>query len=163
MTADDVKFSIERALRIQADSGVFALLSSIDTVETKGDREVIFHLKTADATFPFKLSTPVAGIVNPDDYDKNKLRDGFEVDGSGPYTLEAEVKNDELVNAVFTKNPNYQGQLKVKNDKVELRSFGTADAMGTALEQGRHRHDGPHHVARADPEAPRTPRPRTST
>ncbi|NGO44987.1 ABC transporter substrate-binding protein [Streptomyces ureilyticus] len=136
VTADDVKFSIGRALRIQADSGVFALLSSIDTVETKGDHEVIFHLKTADATFPFKLSTPVAGIVNPDDYDKNKLRDGFAVDGSGPYTLEAEVKNDKLVNAVFTKNPNYQGQLKVKNDKVELRSFGTADAMGTALNKG---------------------------
>ncbi|MGI5199361.1 ABC transporter substrate-binding protein [Streptomyces sp. CA-288835] len=136
VTAGDVKFSIERALRIQADSGVFALLSSIDTVETKGDREVIFHLKTADATFPFKLSTPVAGIVNPDDYDKNKLRDGFAVDGSGPYTLEAEVKNDELVNAVFTKNPNYQGQLKVKNDEVELRSFDTPDAMGTALSKG---------------------------
>ena len=136
VTADDVKFSIERALRIQADSGVFALLSSIDTVETKGDREVIFHLKTADATFPFKLSTPVAGIVNPDDYDKNKLRDGFAVDGSGPYTFEAQVKNDRLVNAVFTKNPNYQGQLKVKNDKVELRAFDTADAMGTALNQG---------------------------
>lgn len=136
VTADDVKFSIERALRIQADSGVFALLSGIDTVETQGDREVIFHLKTADATFPFKLSTPVAGIVNPDDYDKNKLRDGFSVDGSGPYTLEAEVKNDELVSAVFTKNPNYQGQLKVKNDKVELRSFDSADAMGTALNKG---------------------------
>ncbi|WP_033323346.1 ABC transporter substrate-binding protein [Streptomyces yerevanensis] len=136
VTADDVKFSIERALRIQADSGVFALLSGIDTVETQGDREVIFHLKTADATFPFKLSTPVAGIVNPDDYDKNKLRDGFSVDGSGPYTLEAEVKNDELVSAVFTKNPNYQGQSKVKNDKVELRSFDSADAMGAALNKG---------------------------
>ncbi|MFG2027983.1 ABC transporter substrate-binding protein [Streptomyces sp. NPDC048825] len=136
ITADDVKFSVERALRIQADSGVFALLSNIDTIETKGDREVIFHLKTSDATFPFKLSTPVAGIVNPDDYDENKLRDGFAVDGSGPYTLKAEVKNDELVNAVFTKNPDYKGHLKVKNEKVELRSFDSADAMGTALDKG---------------------------
>ncbi|MFE0739667.1 ABC transporter substrate-binding protein, partial [Streptomyces sp. NPDC058855] len=64
ITAEDVKFSIERALALKADSGVFALLSTIDTVETQGDREVIFHLKTADATFPYKLSTPVAGIVN---------------------------------------------------------------------------------------------------
>ena len=89
VTAADVKFSIDRALAVKADSGVFALLSTIDTVETKGDREVVFHLKTADATFPFKLSTPVAGIVNPDDYRKDKLRDGFQVDGSGPYTLHA--------------------------------------------------------------------------
>ncbi|WP_371658803.1 ABC transporter substrate-binding protein [Streptomyces sp. NBC_00280] len=136
ITASDVKFSIDRALRIKADSGVFALLSTIDTVETQGDREVIFHLKSADATFPFKLSTPVAGIVNPDDYDKDKLRDGFDVDGSGPYTLHSEVKNDELVNAVFTKNPYYKGQLTPKNDKVEMRSFADADEMGTALSKG---------------------------
>jgi peptide/nickel transport system substrate-binding protein len=136
ITAEDVKYSIDRARSLKADSGVFALLSTIDTVETKGDREVIFHLKTADATFPYKLSTPVAGIVNPDDYQRNSLRDGFDVDGSGPYTLESEVKNDELVDAVFTKNPNYKGTLKVNNDKVTLRSFTEADAMGTALSDG---------------------------
>ncbi|MDQ1044087.1 ABC transporter substrate-binding protein [Streptomyces sp. V4I2] len=136
ITAEDVKFSIDRARAIKADSGVFALLSTIDTVETQGDNEVIFHLKAADATFPFKLSTPVAGIVNPDDYEKDKLRDGFDVDGSGPYTLQAEVKNDELVDAVFTKNPNYKGTLQVNNDKISMRSFDDADAMGTALEKG---------------------------
>ncbi|MET8245285.1 ABC transporter substrate-binding protein [Streptomyces sp. NPDC005202] len=136
ITAADVKYSIDRARAIKADSGVFALLSTIDTVETQGDREVIFHLKTADATFPFKLSTPVAGIVNPKDYEKNKLRDGFQVDGSGPYTMKADVKNDELVDAVFTKNPNYKGTLKLNNDKVEIRSFADADAMGAALDKG---------------------------
>ncbi|KUN97432.1 ABC transporter substrate-binding protein [Streptomyces caeruleatus] len=136
VTADDVKYSIDRARSLKADSGVFALLSTIDTVETQGERDVIFHLKTADATFPFKLSTPVAGIVDPDIYAKDKLRDGFEVDGSGPYTLRAEVKNDELVSAVFTKNPEYKGSLTVNNDKVELREFADADAMGTALEKG---------------------------
>ncbi|NNN35754.1 peptide-binding protein [Streptomyces sp. S3(2020)] len=136
VTAEDVKYSIDRARSLKADSGVFALLSTIDTVETKGDREVIFHLKTADATFPYKLSTPVAGIVNPDDYKRGSLRDGFDVDGSGPYTMSADVKNDELVDAVFTKNPNYKGTLKVNNDKVELRSFEDADAMGTAINDG---------------------------
>ncbi|MET7389624.1 ABC transporter substrate-binding protein [Streptomyces sp. NPDC005385] len=136
VTAKDVKFSIDRARAIKADSGVFALLSTIDTVETQGDRQVIFHLKSADATFPFKLSTPVAGIVNPKDYDKGKLRDGFSVDGSGPYTLESQVKDDAVVKAVFSKNPNYKGQLKVKNSKVEMRSFADADAMGSALEKG---------------------------
>ncbi|WP_340382004.1 ABC transporter substrate-binding protein [Streptomyces sp. SS7] len=136
ITAADVKFSIDRARAIKADSGVFALLSTIDTVETQGDNEVIFHLKTADATFPSKLSTPVAGIVNPDDYDKDKLRDGFDVDGSGPYTLKAETDGDTVTKAVFTKNPNYKGTLKVNNDEVDMVSFDDADAMGTALEKG---------------------------
>ncbi|MGX1129450.1 peptide/nickel transport system substrate-binding protein [Streptomyces glaucescens] len=136
VTAADVKYSIDRARSLKADSGVFALLSTIDTVETQGDREVIFHLKTADATFPFKLSTPVAGIVNPDDYAKDKLRDGFAVDGSGPYTLQAEEKDGELVKAVFTKNPDYKGTLTVNNDKVELVSYTDAADMADAVEQG---------------------------
>ncbi|GGT17445.1 ABC transporter substrate-binding protein [Streptomyces chromofuscus] len=136
ITAADVKFSVDRALAIQADSGVFALLSTVDTVETKGDNEVIFHLKTADATFPYKLSTPVAGIVNPDNYKKNKLRDGFQVDGSGPYTLQAEEKDGELVKAVFTRNPHYQGALKVNNEKIDMVSYEDADAMGDALDKG---------------------------
>ncbi|MFJ5262940.1 ABC transporter substrate-binding protein [Streptomyces sp. NPDC088387] len=136
ITAEDVKYSIDRALALKADSGVFALLSTVDTVETNGDREVIFHLNTADATFPYKLSTPVAGIVNPDDYTTKSLRDGFDIDGSGPYTMEPEVKDGEMVSAVFTKNPNYKGSLTVNNDKVEVRSFKDADTMGSALEKG---------------------------
>ncbi|MCG7207733.1 ABC transporter substrate-binding protein [Streptomyces arenae] len=136
VTAADVKWSMERALRIKADSGVFALLSNIDTIETQGDREIIFHLKTADATFPFKLSTPVAGIVNPKDYEKDKLRDGFDIDGSGPYTFKADVKDDSIVSATFTKNPNYKGSLTVKNEQVVLRSFDDADAMGKAIDSG---------------------------
>ncbi|MFJ3671880.1 ABC transporter substrate-binding protein [Streptomyces sp. NPDC090106] len=136
VTAEDVKFSIERARDIKVEGGPVGLLSTIDTVEAKGDREVIFHLKTADATFPYKLSTPVAGIVNPEDYDAKSLREGFKVDGSGPYTMQAEVKDDVMTKAVFTKNPNYKGTLKVNNDKVELRSFEDADAMGTAIDDG---------------------------
>jgi peptide/nickel transport system substrate-binding protein len=136
VTAQDVKYSIERALRIKASSGVSSLLNTIDTIETQGDREVIFHLKTADATFPYKLSTPVAGIINPKDYRKDKLRDGFDVDGSGPYTFHAEVSGNAVTTAVFTKNPNYKGAVKVNNDKVELRSFPDADAMGAAIDKG---------------------------
>ncbi|MFE6332999.1 ABC transporter substrate-binding protein [Streptomyces sp. NPDC057798] len=136
VTAADVKYSIERALKLKADSGVSALLSTVDTVETKGEREVIFHLNTADATFPYKLSTPVAGIVDPDVYEAGKLRDGFQVDGSGPYTFDAEEKDGKLVKAVFTRNPSYKGALTVNNDEVELRSFADADAMSSAIEQG---------------------------
>ncbi|MGW3129804.1 ABC transporter substrate-binding protein [Streptomyces sp. NPDC001076] len=136
VTADDVKWSIQRALRIKADTGVYALLSNIDTIETQGDREVIFHLKSADATFPYKLSTPVAGIVNPKDYEKDKLRDGFDIDGSGPYTFKADVKDDAIVSATFSKNPNYKGSVKVNNEQVVMRSYKDADAMGEAIDKG---------------------------
>ncbi|MEU3525050.1 ABC transporter substrate-binding protein [Streptomyces sp. NPDC038707] len=136
VTAEDVKYSIERVLRIDSDSGVSALLNTIDTIETQGDRDVVFHLKTADATFPYKLSTPVAGIINPKDYQKDKLREGFEIDGSGPYTLKADVEDDAIKSVTFTKNPSYKGNVTVNNDKVELRSFPDADAMGEAIDKG---------------------------
>ncbi|MFC9282526.1 ABC transporter substrate-binding protein [Streptomyces collinus] len=136
VTAADVKYSIDRARHLKADSGVATLLNTVDTVETQGDREVIFHLKTADATFPYKLSTPVAGIVNPNDYAKDKLRDGFEVDGSGPYTFKADVKDNAIVSATFTKNPSYKGSVTVNNDQVVMRTYADADAMGAAIDSG---------------------------
>ncbi|MEU6091036.1 ABC transporter substrate-binding protein [Streptomyces sp. NPDC047085] len=136
ITAADVKYSIERALRINADTGVAGLLNTIDTVETQGDRNVIFHLKTADATFPYKLSTPVASIVDPKDYPKDKLREGFDVSGSGPYTFQADVKDNAIVSATFTKNPSYKGNVEVNNNKVVMRSYDTAEAMGDAIDKG---------------------------
>ncbi|MEE1752547.1 ABC transporter substrate-binding protein [Streptomyces sp. SP18CS02] len=136
VTAKDVKFSIERVLAIKSDNGAAGLLANIDTIEPKGDSEVVFHLKTPDATFPYKLSTPVAGILSSDKYDARKLRDGFEVDGSGPYTMRTEVKDNRVVRAVFTKNAHYKGDIKLHNDKVELRPYADADSMGQALESG---------------------------
>ncbi|MFI6643274.1 ABC transporter substrate-binding protein [Streptomyces sp. NPDC050504] len=136
ITPEDVKYSIDRVLKIKSENGPVSLLSNIDTVETKGEKEVVFHLKAPDATFPYKLSTPTSGIVSRDDYLPDKLRDGFEVDGSGPYTMEAKVEDGQMTSAVFTKNPHYKGDLKVRNEKVELRSFADADAMGKALDEG---------------------------
>ncbi|GHG19945.1 ABC transporter substrate-binding protein [Streptomyces filamentosus] len=134
VTAEDVKYSIDRVRKIKADNGAAALLSTVDTVETKGDREVVFHLNAPDATFPYKLSTPVAGILSKDKYAADELREGFEVDGSGPYTLKAERDGDRATRFVFSRNPRYKGDITPRNEKVELRAYADAGAMGTALE-----------------------------
>ncbi|MCX4821928.1 ABC transporter substrate-binding protein [Streptomyces sp. NBC_01142] len=135
VTAEDVKFSIERVLDIDADNGTAALLSNIDTIEANGD-EVVFHLSTPDATFPYKLSTPAAGIVSKKKYAAKQLREGFEIDGSGPYTMRAETRDNQISKVVFSKNPEYKGDLKVHNDRIELRSFPDSESMGKALESG---------------------------
>ncbi|MFE1956643.1 ABC transporter substrate-binding protein [Streptomyces sp. NPDC059479] len=136
ITVEDVKYSIKRVLDIKDPSGISGLLANIDTMETNGDNEIVFHLKAPDATFPYKLTTPPAGIVSQKLYEPNKLRNGFEVNGSGPYTFKAEVKGDTVVKAVFTKNPDYKGDLSLQNSKVELRPFKDADSMGKALDDG---------------------------
>ncbi len=125
VTAQDVKFSLERVLAIKSDNGAAGLLSTIGTIETRGYREVVFHLRTPDATFPYKLSTPVAGIVSSDKYAHDSLREGFQVDGSGPYTMEPVVRDGRVSSVVFSRNPRYKGGVEVRNDTVELRSFPT--------------------------------------
>ncbi|MDX3850498.1 ABC transporter substrate-binding protein [Streptomyces sp. AK02-01A] len=136
VTAADAKFSIERLVNIKDPNGASGLMTNIDTIDTNGDSEIVFHLKTPDATFPYKLSTPVAGLLNPKTYSANKLRTGFEVDGSGPYTFKAEVSGDVMTKAIFTRNPNYKGDLKLQNDKVEVKTFTDANVMGKALDSG---------------------------
>ncbi|MEV6398843.1 ABC transporter substrate-binding protein [Streptomyces sp. NPDC051907] len=135
VTAEDVKFSIQRVLDIDADNGTAALLSNIASIDAAGD-EVVFHLSTPDATFPYKLSTPAAAIVSKKNYDGKKLREGFQVDGSGPYTMKTETDGERLTKIVFNRNPEYKGDLKLRNDEVELRSFDDAESMGNALESG---------------------------
>jgi peptide/nickel transport system substrate-binding protein len=134
VTADDVKYSIERVVGIHDPNSAYGLLTNIGSIDTSG-LNVDFHLKSPDATFPYKLATPAAGIVNPKQYAAKKLRDGFQIDGSGPYTFKAEVKGNTVVKATFTKNPTYKGDLKIQNDKVQMRMFSDAKAMGAAFDK----------------------------
>ncbi|MFF5131716.1 ABC transporter substrate-binding protein [Streptomyces syringium] len=136
LTAEDVKFSIDRARAINFENGPVSLLNNIDSVETPSELEVVFHLKSPDATFPQKIATPAAAIVDSESYSKNKLDNGFKVTGSGPYTLETEQKDGRVVKAVFSKNKDYQGPLKLQNDKVEMRFYDDSQSMEKALKSG---------------------------
>ncbi|MEU9115045.1 ABC transporter substrate-binding protein [Streptomyces sp. NPDC048483] len=136
LTSQDVKFSFDRMRKIDNTSGPVSLLYGIDKVETPSDNEIVFHLNKPDATFPQKLATPAAAIVDPDVYSENHLYKGFDLIGSGPYTLKAEHTSNRITKAVFTKNPEYKGGIKVENDKVEMRFFGDSAAMEAALRKG---------------------------
>ncbi|MFF2008776.1 ABC transporter substrate-binding protein [Streptomyces sp. NPDC058195] len=133
LTADDVTYSIDRVLALHTPNGPAALLDTLDTVEAQNEREVVFHLRTPDATFPYKLATPVAGIVPRSAYPAKTARDGFEVDGSGPYTMKAQTGHQRVVKIRFTRNPRYKGSLKIRNERVDLDLFRSAEAMEQAL------------------------------
>ncbi|MEW1655468.1 MULTISPECIES: ABC transporter substrate-binding protein [unclassified Streptomyces] len=136
LTAQDVKFSIDRLRGINYPNGAASLLDDIDRVETPSDTEVVFHLTKPDATFPQKLATPAAAIVDSQVYPRNALYKGWETVGSGPYTLKTEHGGNRLSKAVFTKNAEYKGGLTVKNDKVEMRFFDDSADMEQALRKG---------------------------
>ncbi|MDT0379221.1 ABC transporter substrate-binding protein [Streptomyces sp. DSM 42041] len=134
LTAQDVEFSVERMLDVGDGLGPASLLGNVDTVQAAGDTEVVFHLKKPDATFPYKLATPAAAILDSETYPRNGYLEGTEVVGSGPYLLESYDASDGV--GVFVRNPDYTGTLEVRNDRIELRSFDSAEAMEKALKNG---------------------------
>ena len=134
LTAKDVVFSVRRMLKIGGDMGPASLLSGIDRVEATDDTEVVFHLKKPDATFPFKLSTPAAAILDSQAYPAHGYLKGFQAIGSGPYVLDSYDKHKH--EAVLVANPDYKGTLDVKNSKIILRSFDDSETMEQALKAG---------------------------
>ncbi len=135
MDAKAVKHSIDRIRDIAAKGGPAPLLDSLDRVETRGEKEVIFHLKKPDATFPFVLATPAMSIVDPDDYPSDKLRDQRTITGSGPYVLQSYKVNGQgqATEAVLAENPHYEGAAERKNGAVTIRYFQDSAEMVTAL------------------------------
>lgn len=136
VTVKDVKFSIDRVKAIDFDNGPVSLLANIDRVETPNDHEIVFQLKSPDATFPLKLATPAAAIVDSAEFAKDKLDNGLKVVGSGPYTLKTEEQDGRVAKAVFTRNPDYRGAVKPQNDRVEMRFYDDAKSMEKALKNG---------------------------
>lgn len=133
LTAQDVKFSIDRMQKINWPTGPASLISGVKSVDAPDDKTVVFHLKAPDATFPFKLATPAAAIVDSKVYAPDKPYNGFHLVGSGPYTMNSFVQAKQ---GEFSKNSNYAGTLKVNNSAIELKLFADPHKMESALRSG---------------------------
>ncbi|WP_062646496.1 ABC transporter substrate-binding protein [Streptomyces maremycinicus] len=133
LDAKAVKYSIDRIRTINADTGPNGLLGSLDSVETKGERQVLFRLNKPDATFPFVLATPGMSLVNPDDYSAKALRKEDGIVGSGPYRLQSYEQGKQ---SVLVRNDNYKGFADRKNNAVTIRYFQDSGEMVKALRGG---------------------------
>ncbi|WTL50599.1 ABC transporter substrate-binding protein [Streptomyces sp. NBC_01497] len=134
LTSADVKFSFDRAIRIDDAAGPSPLLSTIENIDTPDARTVVFHLKVSDATFPSKIASGAGSIVDHRVYPADKLLTTGKAVGSGPYALSS---FDAKTQAVFAVNKAYRGTAQVKNAGVTLRFFkGDQKALGSALQKG---------------------------
>lgn len=133
LTSTDVKFSIDRLLKINSETGPASLMSDVSKVETPNARTVVFYLKAPDATFPFKLATPAAAIVDRRVYPADKPYPGFRIVGSGPYKLDS---FDPRGKAVFSANTRYKGSVTRQNSKIELKFYKDSAALYKALTGG---------------------------
>ncbi|BBC38155.1 Peptide-binding protein [Streptomyces graminofaciens] len=130
LDAKAVKHSFDRIKKINVNGGPAGLLGTLARVQTKGDREVVFHLSQPDATFPLVLTTPAMSIVDPEEYPADALRKDGGTDGSGPYNL---ASYDEGKEAELVPNGNYKGIADRKNGGITIRYFGQSSEMADAL------------------------------
>ena len=138
LTSADVKFSVDRMKKINWTTGPSSLISGVKSVSTPDDHTVVFQLTAPDATFPAKLATPAAAILDSKVYDPKKPYNGLKLIGSGPYVLKSATLSSKksLEKAEFEKNSNYKGILKLNNSKIELRLFTDSKIMEKALKSG---------------------------
>ncbi|AVH60110.1 MULTISPECIES: ABC transporter substrate-binding protein [Streptomyces] len=130
LDAQAVKHSIDRIKKIAVPGGPAGLLGSLDRVQVRGEREIVFHLNKPDATFPFVLATPALSIVDPDDYPADAVRKDGGVVGSGPYSLQSYEEGER---AELVRNDHYDGFARRKNHAVTIRYFPDSAKMVEAL------------------------------
>jgi peptide/nickel transport system substrate-binding protein len=133
MTSADVKWSFDRVNKIKGDQGIYTLLSNLKNVTVSGTYTVVFHLKTAQSTWPLILSTNAGYIVPKAKYPFNKILPNTSPQvGTGPYQL---VKFTPGQQAVLKANPNYWGP-KPKNSGIVINYYSKSSTMKLALAKG---------------------------
>ncbi|MFJ6756796.1 ABC transporter substrate-binding protein [Streptomyces sp. NPDC091273] len=119
ITAEDVKYSFDRIKAINSDQGPAPLFNTLESVKAEG-RTVTFNLSARDATFPFKIATGAASIVDKEKYPAKSLREDGKADGSGPYTLGAYKAG---TSAELKPNASYKGQGRPARASVTVKYF----------------------------------------
>jgi peptide/nickel transport system substrate-binding protein len=132
LTAEDVKFSFDRNIKIADPNGASSLLANLKETEVVDDQTVTFHLKSADATWPFILTTGTSAIVPSDVYPADDLQPDDAIVGAGPYEI-AEYRPGEQT--VLQANPEYFGEAP-PTKTVIIQQFDKSSALKLSIEQG---------------------------
>ena len=127
-SADDVKFSIERAMAEDSVNPQKGLYSAIDTVEVVDPATVVVTLKHPQGAFLWNMGWGEAAIVSPASADNNKEHPV----GTGPFKFESWAKGSSIK---LVKNPDYWGE-PVALERAEFRIVPDAAAAIPALLSG---------------------------
>jgi peptide/nickel transport system substrate-binding protein len=114
LVATDVKYSMERALKM---SGYASLLGRVEGIETPDKYTVRIHLADAFAPFLHNLAEPWNAILPREVEEKmGDFKAADSLIGCGPFALE---RYEPGVKAVFARNPTYYEKGLPYLDKVE--------------------------------------------
>ena len=127
-SADDVKFSIDRAMAEDSVNPQKGLYSAIETVEVVDPATVVVTLKHPQGAFLWNMGWGEAAIVSPATADNNKEHPV----GTGPFKFDGWAKGSSIK---LVKNPDYWGE-EVALDRAEFRIIPDAAAAVPALLSG---------------------------
>jgi len=126
--AEDVKFSLERAMAEDSTNAQKVLFSAIESVEAIDATTVKVTLKQPQGSFLYNMGWGDAVIVAPESAETNKEKPI----GTGPFKFENWAKGASVT---IVKNPDYWGE-PAALEKAEFRFIPDAAASVTALLSG---------------------------
>lgn len=134
-TAEDVKWSIDRVMRLEGDPS-WLVTSFVDNVEVVDKYTVRFNLQNPVGFFPNVVATVPYFPMNPEAYPADQwINDPSELEGGtlsglGPYKI-VSFKRDEEV--ILEANENFYGDAP-NIDRIVIRYYADATTMRLALE-----------------------------
>jgi len=128
MTADDVKFSLDRINAPDSTNAQKALYADIDSVEVVDPLTVKVTLKKPNGSMLFNLAWGDADIVAPETAATNATKPV----GTGAFMFSDWVEGDHID---IVKNPNYWGE-PAKLDKVTFKVISDPNAAFAAVMAG---------------------------
>lgn len=135
LNSADVKFSLERAIRLApAVPGSSAeMLDSIDRVEAPEEHRIDIKLKYPDSNIGYALASPAASIVDSRTFPADSLLPQNQTPvGSGPYIPKARSL-DELV---MQRNGRYSGSHGGHFNEVVVKTYSSLELMNRAIATG---------------------------
>lgn len=131
LTADVVKWSIERVARIEGDPAWFVLdfVKSVDIIDKYTVRITITK---PVAFYKAILAVPTYFPLSPNSYPADEISPDNTAGGIGPYYIESFVRDEELV---LRANPDYYGP-KPKTDVIIIKFYKDATSLRLAIESG---------------------------
>lgn len=130
LTSSDVKFSVQRAARLNVAGSSAPLLSSLRRIDTPDPLTVRFLLSRVDTQFGWALASPAASIVDEEAYDPDALsRPEDPVVGSGPFRV-TRFAPDEIA---LERYPDYRGRNPTTLDSLVYRSVDTSAVIEDAM------------------------------
>jgi peptide/nickel transport system substrate-binding protein len=133
LTSADVKFSIERATRLNVPGSSASLLSSLRRIDTPDDLTIRFQLSRVDTQFGWALASPAASLVDEEVYDADRVHDPkASVVGSGPFEVESLTPNELLL----ARYQDYIGRTPGKLSELVYRTVTDSATIEDAMTKG---------------------------